>query len=238
MLLLNRPSQTALQSAEYIDYIEDNEANIEPIGRKFARAVQRHTTRTRPPALEHTHTQNEIHIYRPLIRENATATTLLLAMLSGLPTPDTPYKARNPKHITLLNRPHVLGTLATYKDIVPDSYEFLVQHVKEALKSSFYRPLGKVGVKGVIQVGSKHTPTLALELDSDELQQEMHILADMCNTLNDTELNPYPIPHVSIGKFQSEIPKQVIETVEAVAPSELTVGPVKIQEFKNSLPNY
>lgn len=188
-----------------------------------------------------THTQSNtpashsanVHIWRPVTNEDSAVTDLLLSILKGLPRPDIQYHHRHKRSfgVTLLDKAHRLNTIEVYKAILPNPTDFLAKNAREVLQPTFNEPLGKIAVKNVIQIGSKHSPTLALEVDSTELRHEMHALAEMCNTLNNTSISPNPIPHISIVKFPNAygVPKQVVSAVESIAPSELYIGGGRIQ---------
>lgn len=159
-------------------------------------------------------------IWRPDLQEDSTMANMILAAVKATPRPSS-FEPRGQRDfgVTILGGQAVDQASMTYRGILPNPYDYIKQSLKEVAPNSLTQPLGEIAVVGVIPIGSKHSPTLALALSSPELANEVRTLEEACCALSGTSVIEPLIPHVSLGTFNnSKIPASVIAAVEAAAP--------------------
>lgn len=185
---------------------------------QFERVRKRHTVRTFTPRKS----TPAARIWRPDLREDQAITDILLATAGTLSRPwhFKPQKQRAFGAV-LLDEPHITYAQERYGEFAEDATDYAKSRLREAMPQSLSHHLGNIAVSDVTLMGSRYKPTLALKLESTTLIEEAAALHEACYPPQD-HIEPMVItPHIAIGYFmtpQRDVPRQVIDAVEAAAP--------------------
>lgn len=175
-----------------------------------------------------------LFVHRQAIGTHSIETDLFLAVLRGLPQPNTAYTLQ--KHtkgrdlfVPMLSKQGITTYQDAFAGTIPRPMNYLRQQLEQKAPDSFANALGSVPVKDVIEIGPTHARAVALELDSSEMQAEIASFAKTIDGLHEYSVDKYhdlPVPHITIASFpgRNTVPSSVISAIEDTAPECINIG--------------
>ncbi len=164
---------------------------------------------------------------RPQATRRALSATAMLAVLKSMPRSGVSVNPREPRRFatSMLTNENLRRHHNYFSDKPHFDADILEQALTEMLPD-FREPIGKVSIKGVVQLGDEKTPTLALELDSPQIQYEINEMNAVVGALRGIKYTNTSVPHISIASFSGidTIPQTMLEAVEAAVPDEIAIN--------------
>jgi hypothetical protein len=178
-----------------------------------------------------------LRVRRSMLLTPSLKTALRLASLACKPYPGaqvTERKAVTTEAGILARREFiVLAERSRFLNITPIAY--IKEGLEEELDATRQEKLEDIHVKGLVVLGSKEFPTIALELDSDSLHAERDTAKNFVEELGEVRILNGFIPHVSLATIRdpSIRPTQIMRRVEAFLPETVSLQPLAINASTN-----
>lgn len=165
----------------------------------------------------------------PQATRRAVSASAMLAVLGSMPRNGVSVNPRNPRVLatSILTNENLRRHHNYFSDKAHFDPDILEQALSEMLPD-FREPIGRVSVKGAVQLGDEKnptTPTLALELDSPQIQHEINEMNAVVGSLRGIRYTLTSVPHISIASFSGidTIPQTMLDAVEAAVPDEIAI---------------
>lgn len=177
-----------------------------------------------------------LFVHRQTVGEHITEIDLFLAVMRGLPRPNTAFNLQQRRRGDSLLVPMLdKHSLTTYRDALTGTMPRPINYLRQQLErkgnipESFATALGNVPVKDVIEIGPRHARAVALELDSPEMQDEIARFAEITDGLHEYHVDrPHDLssPHITIASFPGSrtVPSSVMSAIEETTPMAINVG--------------
>lgn len=180
-------------------------------------------------------TDHPFNMVRPLLEDEESAQEFdrfverILDVMS--PANQVKLRAGNRRATTILSRKAINLASQRSPALQEIATEDLKGYLEQGLPPSSKRKLSLLRPLGLMILGADDgysERSLALKLDSPEIENEHHAAITSINGLGQTALFASNHPaHLSIARFRGTLPDKAISSIEKAMPSAITLAPVK-----------